>query len=219
MHVEKNLDHPSRVTGAGRAARVAKRAVASLAMSVLALCALPALSSAQDPGVKPEPQTLARCASTISLEGRLVMEQWSRAGECERPVRTRVTDRFLGFTCLETIPAASTCRSFAPPPGSGVFDTSRVFRCIDLAVADTEFGVFVSRMKEWAAPAKACDWSLAVEVPAMEVDFASGEVCVGGLCIFADRLSRIGKIRLRRLVGKAFREFGIGMTASVRARQ
>jgi hypothetical protein len=193
---------------------------AGLAAGAFAICLLPQWSSAQKIGSTPpaEPQTLSQCASIVSLDGRLVMQQWARAGECARPVRTRVTDRFLGFSCREHMPESSSCRSFAPAPGSAEFDTSRFFRCVDMAVTDTDEGIVVSRMKEWAAPSKACDWARSVEVPVMEVDFQRGEVCAGGLCILAHRLSVIGQVRLRRLVGKAFREFGIGATTQARVR-
>ena len=52
-------------------------------------------------GQQTEDRALAQCRSTISLDKRLVMEQWALPGGCDRPIRTRVTDRFLGFTCVE----------------------------------------------------------------------------------------------------------------------
>ena len=112
------------------------------------------------------------------------------------------------------------CRAFTPPPGSRAFNTSRVFRCVDIALADTEQGIVVSRLMEWAAPApKVCDWTAAREALAMEVDFVRGDVCVGGLCMPVDRLSTIGKLRLRELIESALRELGLlASTSSVRAR-
>ncbi len=218
--MKRDLGRPSDACGTERVARIVKDVLASLAAGVFVMCLLPVLSSAQEIGPKPPagPETLRQCASIVSLDGRLVMDQWARAGECARPVRTRVTDRFLGFTCLENTPHSSACRSFAPPPGSAEFDTSRFFRCVDMAATDTDAGIVVSRMKVWAAPSKECDWTRSVEVPVMEVDFQTGEVCAGGLCMFADRLSVVGKVRLRRLIGKAFRDFGIGMTMQARSR-
>jgi hypothetical protein len=53
-------------------------------------------------------------------------------------LRTRVTDRFLGFTCTEGLSDTVACRAFLPPPGSRAFDTSRYFRCVDLGVTGTE---------------------------------------------------------------------------------
>lgn len=53
----------------------------------------------------------------------------------------------------------------------------------------------------------------------MEVDLARGDVCVGGFCIAASKLSAIGKVRLRGLIESALRELGlIASTESVRAR-
>ena len=166
----------------------------------------------------PRPRPKA-CAPTVSLDKRLVMEQWARDEACAQPLRTRVTDRFLGIACLETSPDVSACRAFTPPPGSRAFNTSRVFRCVDIALADTEQGIVVSRLMEWAAPApKVCDWTAAREALAMEVDFVRGDVCVGGLCMPVDRLSTIGKLRLRELIESALRELGLlASTSSVRA--
>jgi hypothetical protein len=219
MHMTPNLRRRSSVHGTKRAAHLVKDAAALLTTSIFAVCVLSALSSAQESGSRPGAavETLGQCASIVSLEGRLVMEQWARAGACARPVRTRVTDRFLGFTCLENLPESRTCRSFVPPPGSSEFDSSHFFRCVDMAVTDTDAGIVVGRMKEWVAPSKECDWSRSVEVPAMEVDFERGEACAGGLCILVDRLSGIGKLRLRRLIEKAFRELGIGTVVGARS--
>src|SRR5581483_8472286 len=85
------------------------------------------------------------------------------------------------------------------------------FRCVDLGVADTEFGVAVSKMREWVEFSKACDWSRSAELPAMEVDFVKGTTCVrpGGLCFPAHLISPIGKVRLRLSIEKALREFGV----------
>jgi hypothetical protein len=199
----------------GRVAGAITRVLHGLWPAALAALLLAVPSRPQEVGPRPPAE---QCASIVSLDGRLVMQQWAPAGACARPVRTRVVDRFLGFTCLENLPRNGTCRAFAPPPGSVAFDTSRFFRCVDMAVTDTEAGIVVSRMREWAAPSKTCDWAGSLGVPAMEVDFARGEVCAGGLCIVADRLSVIGKLRLRRLIGTAFRDFGLGGSLQARLR-
>jgi hypothetical protein len=187
---------------------------------IVAACIAAGLSAAV--GVEAQPRAEAEpkaCAPTVSLDKRLVMEQWARDEACAQPLRTRVTDRFLGIACLETSPDASACRAFTPPPGSRAFNTSRVFRCVDIALADTEQGIVVSRLMEWAAPApKVCDWTAAREALVMEVDFVRGDVCVGGLCMPVDRLSTIGKLRLRELIESALRELGLlASTSSVRA--
>ena len=66
-------------------------------------------------------------------------------------------------------------------------------------------------MREWVEFSKACDWSRSGELPAMEVDFAEGRICVlpGGLCFSANLLTPIGKLRLRQSIEKALREFGM----------
>ena len=159
-------------------------------------------------GQQTEDRALVQCRSTISLDKRLVMEQWALPGGCDRPIRTRVTDRFLGFTCLERSAEFSVCRSYLPGVDSKAFDTSKSFRCVDLGLTDRD-GVVVSRMREWAAEPKQCDWDPYAGVLAMEVDFDNGQVCVAALCMAVDRLSAIGKTRLRGLVASAFRELGL----------
>lgn len=188
-----------------------------------AVCIAAGLIATAGAGAEPRAdadRALEACAPVASLEGRLVMQQWAQDAACAQPLRTRVTDRFLGISCQESSPDVSSCRAFTPPPGSRAFNTTRVFRCVDIALADTEQGIVVSRLVEWAAPApKVCDWSEARDLLAMEVDFARGYVCVGGLCMPVDRLSVLGKVRLRELIESALREFGLlASTSSVHAR-
>lgn len=198
-----------------------KRASVALcfAIGLVFACALPVRSSAQEAAPTPPAahESLQKCPSMVSLEGRLVMEQWAQSGDCARPVRTHMTDRFLGFSCLETSPESTTCRAFVPPPASRQFDTSRVFRCVDLALMPTEMGTVLTRMREWVGHAKGqCDWSQSLDLLTMEVDFARGEVCAGNLCTSASKLSTIGKLRLRHLIEKALRELDLASwTASV----
>ncbi|NJO32107.1 MAG: hypothetical protein HC774_08065 [Sphingomonadales bacterium] len=158
-------------------------------------------------------RVLVQCGSTISLDKRLVMEQWALPGGCERPIRTRVTDRFLGFICLEHSGAFNVCRSYIPGPGSRAFDTAKSFRCVDLGLTDEEHSPAVSRMREWSAEPKQCDWNPYSPVLAMEVDFDNGQVCIAALCMPTRRLSAIGAVRLRRLVTSAFQE--LNLTAQV----
>ena len=87
----------------------------------------------------------------------LVMEQWALPGGCDRPIRTRVTDRFLGFTCVERSAEFSVCKSYLPGVDSKVFDTAKSFRCVDFGVTDQDGVVVVSRMREWAVEPKQCD--------------------------------------------------------------
>ena len=92
-------------------------------------------------------EPLRRCPPVVSADDRLLTERWT-TGEpeaCDKPVQTRVTDRFLGFTCTQALSDAVKCRAFLPPPGSRAFDTSRYFRCVDFAVTDTELGTVFSQ--------------------------------------------------------------------------
>jgi hypothetical protein len=192
-------------------------------LSVLALCAFAGLASSraaeQDQAAGVEP--LRRCPPAVSADDRLLTERWT-AGEpeaCDTPVQTRVTDRFLGFTCTQGQADAVACHAFLPPPGSRAFDTSRHFRCVDFAVTDTELGTVFTRMREWIEPTKTCDWSRSGELPAMEVDFGGGRACVmpGGLCISVGMLTPIGKVRLRQSIEKALREFGLARSGRLDA--
>jgi hypothetical protein len=152
---------------------------------------------------------LVQCESIISLEKRLIMERWAKQGACDRPVRARFTDRFLGYTCT-TEAGTDHCRAFVPGPASRAFDTAQVFRCVDVALAATDDGgVTVSRLREWAAAPKQCDWDPALGILAMEVNFDNGQVCIGASCMAVDRLTSIGKVRMQHLVTSAFREFGL----------
>src|SRR5262245_60965614 len=163
-------------------------------------------------------EALQQCPAIVSLDGHIVMEQWAHAGQCDKPIRTRVTDLHLGFTCHEKAPGdVSACRSFVPPTGTRKLDTSRFFRCVDIAVTDGEEGIVMTRLKDWVVPLRQCDWTRSLDVPFRDILFATREVCSGGLCIRANRLSAIGAIRLRDLIEQALREFGIG-TSSVAQR-
>ena len=210
MHSNKNC-HGSQEFFESACA-IIRDAALPLFISAFVVCAFPLWSSAQEIAPEPRP-ALDQCASIASLDGRLLMEQWAHAAECDRPIRTRVTDRFLGFICVKCY-REDCLPLIRPAAGSDKFDTSRFFRCVDIAVTETDAGPTVSRMREWVAPPKECDWNRTIEVPSMEVDFIRAEVCAGGLCISVDRLSGIGKVRLRHLIAKAFQEFGI-RTASV----
>ena len=179
-----------------------------LALAGLLTCSALSAAGAQDTKLESE-RELVQCTSTISLEKRLVFEQWSLPDGCERPMRTRVIDRFLGYTCIEEQSQVATCRAYIPGPDSRAFDTSEVFRCVDLGVTPSEDGVAVSRLREWAAPQKTCDWRPNLQLLAMEVDFDNGHVCVAALCMPADRLSVVGKWRFRLLIEKAFRELDL----------
>ena len=191
--------------GLRRAPHLSSRTLARVAASVLGAVFV----ALGHPAMSEENGPLVQCESVISLEKRLIMERWAKRGACDRPVRARFTDRFLGYTCT-TEGETDRCYAFVPGLDSGAFDTSQVFRCVDVALTEAADGtVSVSRMREWAAVPKQCYWDPAVGIPATEIDFDNGQVCVGATCMAVDRLTTIGKLRLRRLVTSAFRELGL----------
>jgi hypothetical protein len=153
-----------------------------------------------------ESQQLVDCGSTISLDKRLSMQQWAPQGACAQPMLTRVVDRFLGFTCIERGTDAAVCRGFVPAADSREFDTTNFFRCYDLGLTGSVEGIEINRLREWAAPQDQCDWDPNADVLAMEVDFDNGQVCIAALCMPVERLSVIGKVRLKHLIESAFRE-------------
>ena len=181
--------------------RILARVAASVLGAVFVALGHPAMSGENGPLVQCEPMT--------SLEKRLIMERWVKQGACDRPVRVRFTDRFLGYTCT-TGGETDRCHAFVPGLASRAFDTSQVFRCVDVALTEATDGtVSVSRMREWAAVPKQCYWDPAAGILATEIDFDNGQVCVGATCMAVDRLTTIGKVRLRHLVTSAFRELDL----------
>jgi hypothetical protein len=184
-----------------------------LTLSVLSACVMPSAARAQEHSQ--EGGTLISCSSRISLDGRLVVQRWATASEtCDRPFKTRVTDRYLGYTCAKEQSKSVACRPYVTAPGSQVFDTSRYFRCVDVTVTASGDAFAVSRLREWAVPQRTCDWTPDRPPLAMEADFDNGRVCIEGLCMAVDRLTAIGKVRLRVLIEKAFRE--LDLTADAR---
>jgi hypothetical protein len=157
-------------------------------------------------------ETIA-CSGQVSLDSRLVIQQWAAPGDCQKPTRTRVIDRFLGFTCLEETFEVSHCRSFLPDRGSRAFDTANYNRCIDIGVTDSEDGVVLTRMREWAGTQANCEWDLSLQLLALEVDFKFRQVCIAGLCMAANRLFAIGRLRLRRAISTGLPE--LDLTAQV----
>lgn len=180
-----------------------------IAPPALLLVALIGMSDVSTPA-EAQDSNLTACPTTVSREGRLMMEQWSASGDCSKPSRTRVVDRFLGFTCTEPVTGPARCRAYWPGEGSRAFDTTRHYRCIDVAVTASEEGTRANRMREWiATQPKQCNWSPDLPVLAMEVDFDNGEVCLASFCVGARQLSPLGRLRLRHLVERALREMGL----------
>jgi hypothetical protein len=150
-----------------------------------------------------------QCAPIVSLEKRLHMERWAPNGECNRPTRARITDFFLGYSCL-TEAGNDSCRAFVPRPGSRDLDTAKGFRCLELSLTfDGDGGYHVNRLREWATMPADCEWDRNLGLLATEVDFDESQVCAAGACIPFQRLTGIGKARLKYLVISAFRENGV----------
>jgi hypothetical protein len=158
-------------------------------------------------------QELTRCGEKVSVDNRLVMEQWAVPGDCQKPTKTRVTDRFLGFTCLEETMEVVNCRAFLPAGGSRAFDTARYLRCIDIGITDSEEGALISRMREWVGLQANCEWDPSAELLAFEIDFVFRRVCIAGLCMAASGLSVVGRLRLRRAISTAFPELDLAALA------
>jgi hypothetical protein len=86
-------------------------------------------------------------------------------------------------------------------------DTAKGFRCIDLGFTLIETGEFtVHHMREWATAPSSCDWNPTLGLLAAEIDFDNSEVCAAGSCLSVQRLTGIGKARLKYLIMSAFRE-------------
>ena len=177
-----------------------------LGVALMIAAAHSSSTKAEEDGVDAQ---LIQCSSIVSFDKRLLMEQWAKPGSCSRPVRTRIVDQFLGFTCSQQSPEVIACRSFIPVLDSRTLNTAKAFRCVDVALTDADGGVAISRMREWAAAPQQCDWEPYAGVLAMEIDFEHSEVCVAAFCVDIGSLSPIGHTRLRRLITSAFKQLNL----------
>ena len=185
-----------------------RRSLTSIAFLILVVAMLP-------PARPALAQEAVQCTSLVSMDKRLIMEQWALSGQCAMPTRTRVTDRFLGFTCVGQSGEAEYCRSFVPTLESRAFDTAKHFRCVDLGLTGSPEEAWVSRMREWSATPNQCEWDPFQNLLASEMDFDNGQICLSAFCMPMQQLSAIGKVRLKYLVDSAFRELAVGAQARV----
>jgi hypothetical protein len=188
--------------------RHADAALALVAFWGLALTLDTTMAIAGPPS-SPTQQDLVQCEPIVSFEKRLRLERWSPASDCDRPTKARITDFFLGYSCVveEGIDA---CRSFIPGPGSRDLDTAKGFRCLELSLTmDFDGDYHVHRLREWATAPTECEWDPNKGLLATEVDFDESQVCAAGACIPFQQLSGIGKARLKYLVLSAFRNNGV----------
>lgn len=187
---------------------VAKAALAGMTVGALAL-ALNAATATAQPASPQLGSDLMQCEPIVSLEKRLHMERWAPNGECNRPTRARITDHYLGYSCVMQ-GGIDSCRAFVPRPGSRDLDTAKGFRCLELSLTIDRGGEYhVHRLREWATTSTECEWDPNLGLLATEVDFDESHVCAAGACIPFQQLSGIGKARLKYLVISAFKENGV----------
>lgn len=180
------------------------RRMASALGFALSACAatFPGVGSAAS-----EDRNLTACPPVVSADQRLRMEHWAIDGRCTSPVRTRVTDRYLGFTCLKELEAAASCRSYLPTFESRALERENIQRCFDAALTMVEGKYMVSRVREWVtSSAGKCEWDPYLNLLAAETDLESGRACIEELCISTSRLSVVGRLRLVRTILKAFNQ-------------
>jgi hypothetical protein len=211
MPLTRALNRPAHTCAIKRVICGIEHVLVPCVLSALAVCILPKPSGAEELSFKDRApiEMEVQCPLAVSPDQRLRIERWAPEGECEKPVRVRVTDRFLGFTCLGNAAGRSTCRSFAPPLPVGALDAAGLFHCVEMFVTATDAGIVVTRMRQWVVSRKECDRNASLEAPVTEVDFGRSAICAGGICIPADRLSISGKLRLRRLVATTLRQLGV----------
>jgi hypothetical protein len=176
-------------------------AVASLVLIAGATLFLSISSAVTAKGV------LTACTPVVSADQRLRKEKWAIDGHCDNPTRTRVTDRYLGFTCSKGLGAAATCRLQPPAFDSKAFGRGRFQQCFDADVTSTEMEFVVNRVREWvtAKPGK-CEWDPDVNLLSVEMDLDNARVCREDQCISIIRLSVVGRLRLVRTILKAFNQ-------------
>lgn len=154
-----------------------------------------------------EDGNLTTCAPVVSADQRLRMEQWAIDGHCARRVRTRVTDRYLGFTCSKERDTSIRCRSYLPTSDSKAFERGSFQRCFDAAATANGAEYTVNRVREWVTsePGK-CEWDPYLNVLAVEMDLENAQVCIEDLCVPTSKLSIVGRMRLVRIILKAFNQ-------------
>lgn len=147
------------------------------------------------------------CTFVVSADQRLRMEQWAIDGHCASPVRTRVTDRYLGFTCSKGIDTEAICRPRPPVFDSKPFRSARFKPCFDAVLTPTEGEFVVNRVREWVTTgSRKCVWDPDASQLSVEIDLENGQVCMVDQCIPISRLSVVGRARLVRTLLKAFNQ-------------
>jgi hypothetical protein len=186
-----------------------RSSVSPAALFLTVLLAFLAVHAGADAVRAEETSELVACPVLTSADSRLVIQQWAPGGRCDKAVQTRVTDRYLGYTCTEKMVGTVVCRAYMPGLGSHVFDTSKHYRCLEIGTVLTDEGPLIVGLREWAAPwPKQCTFDPGNTI-ASELDFVNRQICIAGLCIAPRRLSVVGQSRLRKLTELAFRDLGL----------
>jgi hypothetical protein len=151
--------------------------------------------------------TVTPCPAVVSADQRLQVEHWAIDGHCASPVRTRVTDRYLGFMCTKGIDAGTICRPRPPTFDSKPFRSSRLKPCFDAVLTPTEGEFVVNRVREWVTTGTGkCVWDPEARPLSVEMDLENARVCIEDQCIPITRLSVVGRLRLVRTLLKAFNQ-------------
>ena len=186
--------------GIGRSARwLACLAVASI-------CTYASNTTAQDgPG-----GGLQQCDLLMTPDARLVREVWATSGNCESPVRVRITDRRLGFTCVKAVgEATARCRAFVPPPMAQELDRSRFVHCVGVELTTSPGAVSLSRVDEWIGSSLPCALYPPEETTTAQIDLDLGRACItpSEQCIAIAHLSALGRRRVQGIVQEAVKAF------------
>ncbi len=191
-HIRRRLNMPSGIE------RGSIAWFALIASATLCLCISTALA---------ENGIATACTIVVSADQRLRMEQWAIDGHCASPVRTRVTDRYLGFTCSKGLDTGAICRSRPPAFDSKPFRSARLKPCFDAVLIPTEGEFVVNRVREWVTTGSGeCVWDPDASQLSVEIDLEGGRVCMEDQCIPITRLSVVGRARLARTLLKAFNQ-------------
>ena len=142
MRLIRALNRPALACATKRAICGIKHALVPCVLAALSVCIVPKSSGAEELSSKDRApvETEVQCALAISPDYRLTIERWAPAGECTRPVRTRVTDRFLAFAaaCGDGLEATRRCYNRAPAesladaPSATIGDSRVLRRCSDI---------------------------------------------------------------------------------------
>ena len=185
---------------------IGRRARWLACLAVACVCTHASITTAQDgPG-----GGLQQCDSSTTPDARLVREEWAASGNCESPVRVRITDRRLGFTCVKAVGEATTrCRAFVPPPMAQELDRSRFVHCVGVELTTSPGAVSLSRVDEWIGASLPCALYPPEQTTTAQIDLELGRACItpGEQCIAIARLSALGRRRVQGIVQKAVKAF------------